>query len=267
MEGITYTDLEKLIVEFSERKHNPYKKSTVKNLFLKKGKNGNNYDEHSFAYIIGNLSRSANGIIDESVYAGAVMQTVKSYLSSKETAIDLMKRFTAYVERNTGHQFIVNYPPIPINSSFERLMFISKYLQNPEAEISKLQDILWFSDRTIDDDIAKLRGLDNDPIQICGRKYTIKDITRENDRVRDMASTPHPFFLTCNITQVIVMLKGLKAMADNPAMNGYAMKTASEIWEQLSDMAKDRISFVTSELMPDDEEWFHSLGNMGDDTF
>ena len=89
---------------------------------------------------------------------------------------------------------------------------------------------------------------------------------RENDRV-SLPSSVHPLFLTSNLTEVIITLKGLKAMSKQPALKGYAMKTANDIWEQLSQRAKDRILEVTSELMVEDTEWFASLGTGNQHTF
>lgn len=269
MNVITFAKLRDLCIEFSNKTQRGYKKDTVKNLFIKKAKNKKDYDEYSFVNILRMyVQGNEQAIIDSDTYEDAVRQTVKSYSSSKETAIELMKRFTSFVEKSTGIKYTLTYPPIPVNSTFERLMYISKYLHDPDAKISELEDILWISGRTIEEDIRKLRGNDDDPIQICGKKYIIKDMTRENDHVRDMASTPHPFFLTCNLTEVIVMLKGLKEMSKNPDLRPYAMKVAGEIWEQLSVRAKNRIEFVMKELMPDDINWFGNLEKVGDeDTF
>ena len=263
---ISLRELEILVVDFAERRQYGYKKSTVKNFFVKKNNDGE-YVENSFMSVLLTVCAGTNNQVGRDEYALAVRQAVKSYGNSKDTAVDLVKRLTADVEKRTGCRFEIEYPPIPIGNTFERLMYISKYLQNPEAKISDLEDILWLSDRTIDGDILKLRGMDDDPIQICGKKYVIDYVKRENDHVRDMASTPHPLFLTCNITQVIVTLKGLRTMSEDVAFAGYAMKTASEIWEQLSDLAKDRILYVTQNMLPEEEEWFRRLGNMGDNTF
>lgn len=263
---INLDELESIITEFAERKQYGYKKDTVKNLFIKKNKQ-KEYEAQSFIAVLRKMCSGCTNVVGQDEYAATVRHVVKSYTSSKETAIDLIKRLTSDIEKKSGCCFEIEYPPIPTNSTFERLMYISKYLQNPTAKISDLEDILWISSRTIDSDLLKLRGMDDDPIQICGKKYVLDDITRENDHVRDIASTPHPLFLTCNITQVIILLKGLKEMSVEPAFHGYAMKTACEIWEQLSCIAKDRILYVTKYLMPDEGKWFQELSTLGDNTF
>lgn len=133
-------------------------------------------------------------------------------------------------------------------------MFIAKYLQEDENKISELPDILWVSGRTIEEDISRLRGIE-DPIQICGRKFFIPDTTRENGSVR-FPSTAHPLFLAENLTQILIMLKGLKTMSENPLYEPYAVQTGREIWNQLSSYAKKRIRFVLSEMMPEDLTWY-----------
>lgn len=181
---------------------------------------------------------------------------VKAYTHDKDGAIEMFKAFTDFLAEN-GIHFNVVFPPIPVSSSFERLMFISKYLQEPVHTIAELPDVLWVSDRTIEEDLKRLRGV-NDPIQVCGRRFSIPD-TERHDGQLTFASTAHPLFLTENLTQVLVMLKGLKLMSENPLYRSYAEQTASEIWEQLSLYAKNRIHFVLGKLLPEDLSWYDGL--------
>lgn len=183
--------------------------------------------------------------------------SVKQYIRDKDVAINIYKHFCLYLKEK-GVKVEVTFPPISVSNSFERLMFISKYLQNPENKVSKLPDILWISDRTINADLRKLHGTDNDPIQICGKVFKIDEFERKRDVV-SFPSTAHPLFLTPNLTQVLVTLKGLKAMSENPLYAEYAKFMATDIWEQLSDYAKQRIHFVLSELLPEDLTWYESL--------
>lgn len=257
--------MQELTVSFTRKKFLKYKPATVKNLLIKKNSDNNTFSNTSFMYHLIQECGNRN-TVDEDVYGRAVMQTVKGYTSSKESAISIFKELTAYIKNRKDIVFHVEYPPIPLNSTFERLMFIAKYIQDPDARISDLEDILWISSRTIDDDLAKLHGYDDDPIQICGRRFVVEDMKRENDRV-SLPSTVHPLFLTSNMTEVIIILKGLKEMSKQPALNGYAMKTAGDIWEQLSKRAKDRILEVTSRLMVEDTEWFTSLNTGSQNTF
>lgn len=256
--NIPFSEFKKIVIAFAERKQYGYEKTTVKNLLIKQNEKTGTYEEGSFMGHILSILPSSD-CVDQDIYSDAMAACVKGYASVKDSAIDIFRRLTGDIAQKSGVEFLPDFPTIPVSNTFERLMFISKYLQDPKNKISDLEDKLWVSSRTIETDLKKLRGNDDDPIQICGKRYVIRDMTRENDAIRDMASTPHPFFLTCNLTQVIVTLKGLKEMSQNTALNSYSMKTASEIWEQLSDYAKERILYVMKNLMPDEVEWYQGL--------
>lgn len=186
-----------------------------------------------------------------------IRSCVKGYQRDKKAAIEIYKHFLDFLHAK-GVDEDVKFPPIDISNSFERLMFIAKYLQDPRHNIADLSDLLWVSEVTIRADIRKLLGEDEDPIQICGKKFIIDDVERRRGLVR-FSSTAHPIFLTHNLSQVLVTLKGLKAMSQNPLYAMYAKMAAADIWEQLSDYAKTRIHFVLSELLPEDLTWYESL--------
>ena len=202
---------------------------------------------------------------EESDYLEENMRTsVMSCVRGKETAVQVYKKFVSYLERQ-GIEVDVTFPPIPVDNSFERLMFIAKYLQDPKARIADLPELLWVSERTIEADLSRLRGVD-DPIQVCGRQFVIEDTERSSGQLR-FASTAHPLFLTENLTQVLIMLKGLKQMAENPLYKQYAEASAADIWEQLSDYARQRIRYVLTDLLPEDLSWYESLEKPDEDAF
>ena len=187
-----------------------------------------------------------------------IRSCVKAYTHDKDSAIALFRDFVGYLG-DQGIPVDVSFPPIPVSNSFERLMFIAKYLQEPIHSIADLPNVLWVSERTIEEDLRRLRGID-DPIQVCGRVFAIPD-TERHDGQLTFVSTAHPLFLTENLTQILVLLKGLKHMAENPLYSAYARLTGAEIWDQLSPYAKKRIHFVLGELMPEDLKWYESLGS------
>lgn len=180
-------------------------------------------------------------------------------------AITLYKDLVSYLKKKGVAVPEIEFPPIPVSNSFERLMFIAKYLQDSDNKISRLKDILWVSDRTIEEDLKKLRDSE-DPIQVCGKKFFVPDTGRRKDSLH-FSSTAHPVFLAENLTQVLVMLKGLKAMSENPLYEPYAKQTAREIWGQLSPYAKKRIRFVLEELMPADYAWYKALSEGEEDRY
>ena len=153
----------------------------------------------------------------------------------------------------------IQYPPIPVSNTFERLMFIAKYFHDDKGTVAGLTDELWVGERTIASDLAKLRGFE-DPIQICGRTFKLEEdeIEREDGTMK-FKSTVHPFFLTCNLTQVVAMLKGLDRLSDLPEWRGYTKPLSNQIWEQLSDYGKQRIRTVLTELMPEEKDLLDRL--------
>ena len=186
-----------------------------------------------------------------------IKASVKSYARNKDIAIHIYKHLIDFLRRK-GVEVEVAFPPVSISNTFERLMFIAKYLQDPRHKVADLPDILWVSDRTIEEDMKRLRGDHEDPIQICGKVFKVEDMERSKGTVH-FPSTAHPLFLTPNLTQVLVTLKGLRAMAENPLYQEYAWHAAADIWEQLSDYAKTRIHFVLAEIVPEDLSWYESL--------
>ena len=87
--------------------------------------------------------------------------------------------------------------------------------------------------------------------------WRFREAIREDGRIT-FQSTAHPVFLAENLTQILIMLKGLKAMAENPMLRPYAESSAKEIWGQLSVYAKERILFVLRELLPEDCGWYEA---------
>lgn len=134
-------------------------------------------------------------------------------------------------------------------------------MQDPHHKIDELEQLLWINSRTIEQDIKVLRGNDlEEVIQINGKKFTISEIERRNNSL-DMQSTVHPLFLTSNLTQIIVMLRGLQGFKDDPLLGTYSCAQAKVIWDQLSEYAKARIIYVSQNLLLDDLEWYRYLEN------
>ena len=195
-------------------------------------------------------------VFDSIIYANAVEETVKKTSSNKDAFIAAYKAFDSFLEKNYKITVAINYPSIPVSNTFERLMFIAKYLQDDNNKVSDLEEELWVSDKTIQTDLKKLKG--DDPIQVCGKSFVIHEMERKSGSVK-FESTAHPFFLTCNLTQVIVTLEGLKQMAERPEYRGYALPLARNIWMQLSEYGKQRIKTVCEKLLHVDFEWYQSL--------
>jgi hypothetical protein len=245
--------IEETIKEFLKYKNNysGYNKKTVENLML-------GDKEYSLIKINGLGELKAEELKE------SIKLSVKLYTRNKDSAIEIYKKYLNFLNTKKFHVDIT-FPPIPVSITFERIMFIAKYIQNPENKISDLKDVLWVGPRTIENDLAILKGIKN-PIQVNGKRFVIEDIERSRGTV-SMPSTAHPIFLTSNITQIIVTLKGLKLMSQNSAFKVYAEEMARSIWTQLSDYAKNRILYVMENLIPDELEWNKNLNIEKDDSF
>ena len=250
---------DELIEEFKAINENSADAETVKKLFKAKDKHSTEED------IVKKPSKKKNeyAFTDQYAYDDLeslefnIRNSVLGYSGNKDTAIGVYERFVDFL-REKGIPAEVHFPPIPVSNIFERLLYIVKVLHYPDKSIYDLPDELWVGSRTIEDDLSKLRGPDDNTIQICGKVFKIQETERSKGKITS-ASTAHPLFLTLNLTQVIIMLKGLKAMSENGRYAKYAETAATDIWEQLSDYAKTRIHFVLSKLMSEDLSWYESL--------
>ncbi len=218
--------------------------------------------------LAGNKSNSLNMLegYDNTDYIAARMKdSVSSSVRGKDQVIRVYKDLVDFLGKK-GIDIEIVFPTISIDSSLDRLLFISKYFQNEGSKIEELPDKLWVSERTIINDIKRLKGDSDDNLSVCGREFFIPETKTVEGRLT-YKSTLHPLFLTENLTQVIIMLEGLKHMAENPDYKRYAETTAANIWEQLSDYAKDRIHTVIGPILPGDVSWFDSLERELDNTF
>jgi len=159
--------------------------------------------------------------LDQDELERAMKDAVRSYKHHKGTAIFVYKKFLQYLIEVHQYAIEVSFSEVEVWNTFERQMYLAKELQGGDLDIEDLSERLWVSTRTLEEDLKKLRGMDEDPIQILGRKFELRDLERKNGKVL-LSSTVHPFFLTWNLTQVIAALKGLQLMMENPLMKAYA---------------------------------------------
>ncbi|HBW12757.1 MAG TPA: hypothetical protein DEF30_02880 [Proteiniclasticum sp.] len=204
--------------------------------------------------------------LDQDELERAMKEAVRSYKNHKGTAIFVYKKFLQYLLEVHQCSIEVSFPEVDVWNTFERQMYLAKELQGGDLDIEDLSERLWVSTRTLEEDLKKLRGLDEDPIQILGRKFEIRDMERKNGKVL-FSSTVHPFFLTWNLTQVIAALKGLQMMMENPLMKAYAEKSAEDLWMQLSSFGKNRILQVSKELIQEDTAFYEALARSESDAF
>ena len=204
-------------------------------------------------------------VYDPAIYAEATKNVVCRYEHNKDNLISVYFEYNKLLMKKYQLDINIKYPPIPVMNTFERLMFIAKYLQVKEHKVSDLEDILWQSQRTIAKDMARLQA-EEDALQVCGQKFFIKEMDRSMGHV-SFGSTAHPLFLTCNLTQVITTLEGLRQMSERPEFTGYALPMAQNIWRQLSDYAKERIFYVMENLLNQDVQWYEDLDSYNEHSY
>lgn len=181
----------------------------------------------------------------------AIRDSAASYTRDKKTVIETYTDFLEYLENKYGIHIVLEFPPL-FNSPFDRQMHIVKLLHSNSYNASEFADRLWLSERTITNDLESLQ----DGITVLGqdlriaRDYLIRSSPDLN--------TIHPVFLTANLTQVVIMLRGLELMQRDPAYREYAFRLALNIWSELSDYGRQRIITVSDQLNLN-KGWFMKL--------
>ena len=236
-----------------------FKKSTVENLM--KGKASKDDSKVIYAFLQQKrIMLLQDKTIDDAEICieieSAIIQSVKSYNHAKDVPIAIYKRFLEFLENSYKISIPMEWPQI-FASSFDRQMYIVKAMHEKELTVSQLEDELWISDRTIEDDLSNLKNMDG--VAFLGQRVKIKEVGRTNG-VTQFKSTVHPIFLASNLTQVVVMLEGLQHMMKDEAYRGYAQRLAQNIWSELSDYGKRRIKEVSG-MLNLDTSWYDEIDN------
>lgn len=194
-----------------------------------------------------------NSDVREAIGA-AIKESVMSYTRDKNTAINVYKDFVGFIREKYQVNIPVVFPPA-FSSDFDRQMYIVKELHEKGRGIAYLEDKLWVRDRTIEEDLAKLRSVTG--VSIMGQKISVRGVDRQRGNI-EFESTVHPIFLALNLTQVVVLLQGLQHMAGDEAYKEYAVKLAANIWNELSNYGRRRIKQVT-DMLSMDLSWYEEL--------
>ena len=116
--------------------------------FVKKNHRYKTYSRICNKLLTGGLPYSLNSraSYEESEYLPFnIRECVMAYTSTKDTAIELFKDLVSFLNDEKGITIPeIKWPPVPISNTFERLMFIAKFLQDKENRISRLPDRMHF---------------------------------------------------------------------------------------------------------------------------
>jgi len=200
------------------------------------------------------IDKTISDLDVQEAIGAAIKESVKSYTRDKNMAVNVYKDFVSFIREKYQINIPIVFPPTFL-SEFDRQMYIVKELHEKGRGTAYLEDKLWVSDRTIEEDLTKLRS--NAGVSIMGQKITVKGIERQKGNI-EFQSTVHPIFLALNLTQVVVMLQGLQHMAKDEAYRKYALKLSASIWNELSDYARRRIKQV-ADMLSMDLLWYEEL--------
>jgi len=67
----------------------------------------------------------------------------------------------------------ISFPKWIPKTTLERQLYIAKMLQGPEAPIDQLEDVLYVSSKTLQNDLKILKGDGDDPLEVMGQKLTV----------------------------------------------------------------------------------------------
>jgi len=227
------------------------KKTNAKALLKDKKKNSRRDDSYFLQDqgISANEEINANGL--ESLTA-SIKDSIKRS-SNKKGTIEVYKIFCEYLEKKSI-LVKIDWPTVDISNRLECILFIAKYLQDGKPK-SELENILMLGEKTINEYVKTLE----EGTEFLGTPFRVDTTRRHRNRI-DFPSTVHPILLTPNLTQVLIMLKELKAVyVRKKIFQEYAWHLAVNIWQQLSDYARDRILYVLENLMPEDIDWYKEL--------
>jgi biotin operon repressor len=130
-------------------------------------------------------------------------------------------------------------------------MYIVKSLHERQYNAAEIAEQLWLSERTIEKDIEQLE----EGINVLEQSLKIRrEIVVKNKTLNSI----HPLFLSANLSQIVVLLQGLEYMAREKAYSEYAVRLASNIWNELSEYGRSRIMKVT-DLLGLNINWFKVL--------
>lgn len=240
--------LEKSVELFIKKKYenNQKARTTAQNLLIGKAKT---FLEQPSLSKMKNKPITDREVIE--IIPAAIKDTVISYTKDNNTAIHIFKEYLKFLKKEYGITVTVDFP-LTFNAQFDRQMYIVKRLHEGNYRLQDMADTLWVSDKTISTDLQQLE----DGITILGQDLHIsrQDVYYRNEGV----NTVHPIFLAANLTQIVILLRGLEMQAQDPAYQEYAIRLAANIWSELSDYGRSRIMDVSAQLNLN-IEWFNKL--------
>lgn len=178
----------------------------------------------------------------------------------KVLAKGVYQEFADFLADNYGFSIdLSDMAKAMIGSPEERWMYLLRETERSQQgegkmKIAQIAEKLGCSRRSLELDVKRitLAGF-----KLLGQNIQLVD---EENSVLNMQSTPHPLVLMQNISQILVLFEGLRAMEKIQAYRTFAHYTAINIWNQLTEYAQNKV-LDALELMGQDAEigWYLNL--------
>jgi DNA-binding Lrp family transcriptional regulator len=203
-----------------------------------------------------------NSDISEAIYAS--MDKIKIF-KYKVLGKKIYKELATSL--NTDYDFKIDISSLDnkaIGSSEERCVYLLRETerQNYNGEKKTLREIaaeLGYGTRALQKDVKKMT---EQGFKLMGMNIKL---VSEKQNLLQMESTPHPVILMQNISQLIVMLEGLRAMSKIMAYENSANSTAVDIWNQLTEYTRNKILDAIEKLdtNTDTMNWYNFIDREG----
>lgn len=212
-----------------------------------------------------NIIKTTNKEIYNSDIAESMKQSVKKNKGFKDKVFSkvLFKELAEYL--NNVYGFNISVDDVVgeiIGTAEERHLYILRETEreNYGGEPMKLKDIadkIGCSPRLLQKDVQQIT---QQGFKLLGQNIKLID-EDQNDNLLKLDSTPHPVILMQNISQLLVMLEGLRSMEEIEAYRNYAHFTALNIWNQLTEYSQDKIIDAVDNMDIGDKamNWYTTL--------
>lgn len=259
----------KIIEDFIDSHECPFNDKEYKDLLL-----GNNTNSFVLQEEIAEMIKANKNIIkttNKEAYSNDIEESIKS-------SIEATKKFGKKVSCKNIYDEFVDC----INERFDFKVNINDLnLKIPETPEERCVYILRETERKLEGknkkslaDMAKelgcsTRNLQKDVKEMTEQGFKLLGMSIKlvdnRDEIFQLDSTPHPVILMQNVSQLFVQLEGLRAMENTEALKNIAHSTAIDIWNQLSDYARDKILDVAGKIEKDQKpvKWYLSLDEDG----
>lgn len=182
--------------------------------------------------------------------------------NDKVFAKDFYSDLADFLNQKYGFSIDVDFlNDILIGSPEERALYLLRETERMKthgisSSLTEIAAELGCSRRSLEKDVQKIT---EQGFRLLGLNIQLVD---DRNSVLKMESTPHPIIMMQNITQIMVMLEGLRAMASIKAYSNYAQHTAITIWNQLTEYTQNSILDALEKINEESDElmkWYLDL--------